>query len=45
MTKTLYLIDGVQVSEATFKLRQEFGEYSGAKFEAIAPPPVKKARR
>ena len=31
----LYLIDGVRVKKRAFEARQIFGEYVGARFEAI----------
>ena len=32
---TIYLIDGVRVSKRAFEARQIFGEYPGARFEAV----------
>ncbi|HZT29516.1 MAG TPA: hypothetical protein VE999_03745 [Gemmataceae bacterium] len=32
---TLYLIDGVRVTKRAFEARQIFGEYVGARFEAV----------
>ncbi len=34
----LFLIDGVQVTEKTWRARQQYGEHAGAKFERVDPP-------
>ena len=41
----LFLIDGVQVTEKTFRARQNYGEYIGAKFEAVDAPAKQPERK
>ncbi len=41
----LFLIDGVQVTEKTWRARQQYGEHALAKFEAVDAPAKQPERK